>query len=219
MKNYIVIDLEMCHVTRAQRKNGYDYGTESIQLGAVKMNEDMEIVDEFTSFIAPEYGVLTEDISRLTRISKHDLKEAPDFQTVMMKFCSWLPDQPIFVTWSDTDQKQLLREYQEKNMQMPDILNSEWIDCQKMFDEKMENERCYGLENALNLSNIDYRDGLHNGLVDAYNTALLFAKLKRTPDYPLNNHLITAGSEQESDHLHVPLGNLLAGLELNSAAS
>ena len=42
----------------------------------------------------------------------------------------------------------------------------------------MNNPRRYNLEEALNLSDIDYDIHLHDGLIDASNTALLFKKIK-----------------------------------------
>lgn len=47
----------------------------------------------------------------------------------------------------------------------------------------MNNPRRYNLEEALNLSDIDYDIHLHDGLIDASNTALLFKKIKTEKGY------------------------------------
>ena len=40
-------------------------------------------------------------------------------------------------------------------------------------------------------------DGKHNGYVDAYNTALLFAKLQQIPDFVVNSFYSNLGIERE----------------------
>ena len=57
-------------------------------------------------------------------------------------------------------------------------------------------------------TDIDYMDGKHNGYVDAYNTALLFAKLQQTPDFVVNSFYSNLGIEREP--LCSTLGDLFA---------
>ena len=87
-------------------------------------------------------------------------------------------------------------------------LLSTWIDCQKTFDDIMYSSRNYGLVNALNVSSINYDEHAHDALVDAKNTALLFAKIERekNPGFKLNPH-VTIG---EGENLaHTPFAKLL----------
>ena len=55
---------------------------------------------------------------------------------------------------------------------------------------------------------------LYDGLSDAYNTALLFAKLEQDPNYELNEFYQTARNE-ETEHLSFCMGYLFAGIVLS----
>lgn len=94
-----------------------------------------------------------------------------------------------------------------------EIIFANWIDCQKTFGQKMDRKRSYGLEEALFISNIAPEGRAHNGLVDAANTATLFAKLETEPDYRLNEWYETARKE-DVDHLSFCMGDLFAGIVL-----
>lgn len=98
-----------------------------------------------------------------------------------------------------------------------DSLLENWIDCQKTFAEKMNNQRCYKLLEALVAADIIYEDGAHDGLVDAYNTALLFAKMEREPELVLNPYYKRAIASDDED-CGFSLGSLFAGIELSEFA-
>ncbi len=42
--NYLVIDLEMCKVPKHYRNKNYKYATEIIQVGAVLLDEEYEMI-------------------------------------------------------------------------------------------------------------------------------------------------------------------------------
>ena len=60
----------------------------------------------------------------------------------------------------------------------------------------MNNPRRYNLEEALNLSDIDYDIHLHDGLIDASNTALLFKKIKTEKSFKLNDYYLASNKSQ-----------------------
>ena len=67
-------------------------------------------------------------------------------------------------------------------------------------------------------ANIIYEDGAHDGLVDAYNTALLFAKMQTEPELKLNPYYQNAISGEESSS-GFTIENLFAGLDLKGLVS
>ena len=91
-----------------------------------------------------------------------------------------------------------------------------WIDCQELFDEKMNVSYQYSLEEALIASDVCTEGRAHDGLVDAYNTALLFAKLRQDPEFELNRIYSDARNEKV-EHLGVTLGDMFRGMQLQWA--
>ncbi len=213
---YAVLDLEMCMVPKEIRKYGYKYRQETIQIGAVLLDDNYEVIDEFNTYVKPEYGWIDDFIEKLTGISQHDVAEAPSFEEALEAFLDWLPaDDVRCVSWSDSDPKQIIHEAFAKGIEDDrlEIIFANWIDCQKTFGQKMDRKKSYSLEDALFISNIAPEGRAHNGLVDAANTATLFTKLETEPDYRLNEWYETARKE-DVDHLSFCIGDLFAGLVL-----
>ena len=77
----------------------------------------------------------------------------------------------------------------------------------------MQSEKCYKLSDALVATDICYSEREHDGLMDAWNTALLFAKMQKEQELQLNPYYRTAREEEE--HLKVGIGDLLAGVHLD----
>lgn len=81
----------------------------------------------------------------------------------------------------------------------------------------MKKQRCYKLSEALVAADIIYEDGAHDGLVDAYNTALLFAKMERETELVLNPYYKRAITSDEEE-CGFSLGSLFAGIDLSGFA-
>ena len=179
------------------------------------LNEALEIVNEFVTFVSPEYGFIDTYINKLTGISRNDVSTAPTMEAALKAFVNWMPNDTKVVSWSNNDELQIRHEVESKGIVIErlDEILATWIDCQKTFAEKMHNQRCYRLSEALVAADIDYEEGAHDGLVDAYNTALLFAKMEREEEFTLNKYYQRAVSEVTED-TGFTLGNLFAGLDL-----
>ncbi len=213
---YAVVDLEMCRVPKGYQKSGYKYRQETIQIGAVLLDEDYEVIDNFNMYVRPEFGCIDSFIENLTGISQKDVADAPCFEEALEAFLDWLPaDDVRCVSWSNSDPKQIIHETFEKGIadERLEIIFANWIDCQKTFGLKMDRKKAYSLEEALFISDIAPEGRAHDGLVDAANTAVLFTKLETDPDYRLNELYETARKE-EVDHLSFCMGDLFAGIVL-----
>lgn len=217
---YAVVDLEMCKVPKSLRTQDYKWSQETIQIGAVLLDEDFKIYKKFSTFVRPEYGRMDPFIERLTGITKENVYTAQTFENALECFVKWLKDYDVrCVSWSYADENQMRREVEAKgidNTRINDLLDS-WIDCQKIFDEKMDSVRQYSLEEALIASDIITEGRAHDGLVDAYNTALLFSKLMTNPEFELNE-IYSSAREPQVEHLGVNLGDIFGGLKLQLAA-
>lgn len=210
---YVVVDLEMCRVPKAQRKL-YRYKNEIIQIGAALMDSDLNVIDTFSEYVKPEYGFLDSFISKLTGITVKDLENARSLEEVLGSFMNWLPQDDVVVpiSWSNSDEMQFRHELGEKNILVDNRFNQmlfNWIDCQPQFSRKMKMKKQYSLEEALIATDICTDGRAHNGMVDAYNTALLYAKMQREDELVLNEYYRKAHSNEEPEHLSFGLGDLL----------
>ena len=214
MSKYAIVDLEMCNVPRAVRREEFHCSSEIIQIGAVLLDENYEICDRFMSFVSPQYGILDNFIHKLTGISKEDLATAPLLAEGLNAFIKWLPEDAVLVSWSENDEIQVRKEIDAKNLEIDGIDRylDDWIDCQQTFAHKMDTDRCYNLTEALGVAGIEYSDGAHDALVDAENTALLFAKMTLEPDFKLIKCIITP--EEMKNSSYKPFEALLKGLKL-----
>ncbi len=220
MSTYVVLDLEMCNVPRASQKQ-YGWKQEIIQIGAVLLDAELRVVSKFNSYVQPQYGILDSFIKGFTGISWKGLSNAPKLNDALAAFIHWLPDENVtIVTWSNSDKKQLLNEMRGKAITSPAIEEcfEEWLDCQPMFAEKMGNRRCYTLSEALVAADIATEGREHNGLSDAYNTALLFSKMMNNDEWKLNTYYQQARSTDEPQALCYSMSDLFAGIDLSGLA-
>ena len=183
---HLVLDLEMCRVSRKFRRKEYKYALEIIQLGAVLLYENYEQVDIFSSYVRPTYGYIDGFIKDLTNISYNDVKDAKDLEEVLIDFLCWIDDREYKIyAWSESDYIQLKHEIRCKNIEGDYIdyfMNSDrWIDYQKIFGDGYE--MAVSLENALILCDIDPEGRMHNCLDDALNTSKLIGVLESNPEY------------------------------------
>ena len=99
---YIVIDLEW---NGSYSKKAHGYFNEIIEVGAVKVNERMEIVDEFRAAIKPVVSKkLSSIVTDLTNITAEELEDGTTFAIMMRQLSRWMGSEPSTVlTWSTTD--------------------------------------------------------------------------------------------------------------------
>lgn len=216
---HVVVDFEMCKVTKLQKTREFSLGAEIIQIGAVLLDENNDEIDSFSTYVKPEYGRLDNFITKLTGITEYNLKDAPKFSDALSRFMSWVPEGTVAVSWSHTDDKQLKKEAEAKGIEMEGLykLLETWEDCQATFSDKMNTTKAYNLTEALNIADIYYEDGAHDGLVDARNTALLYAKMEREEVLTLNKYYVEATSEVEEEPIFSDWTRLLAGIVLPEA--
>ena len=217
--NYLVIDLEMCNVPRDYRSRSYKYANETIQIGAVLLDEEFKRIGTLSQYVHPEHGVIDPFIQNLTGIRNSQVKKAPRIEETLLHMIDWLGDREYKVyAWSGSDRAQLLHEIKAKKICDERILDfvceERWIDYQDVFVKRFGIERKIGLEEALGKAEIEPEGRLHDGLDDAVNTGYLIEKLAMNPEYKLVSYEM---QEKEGGHLSYTLGELFTGLELKLA--
>ena len=209
MSKYVIVDLEMCNVPLGFKREVFNWKNELIQIGAVLVDENLEIIEEFMTLVAPEFGTIDAFIEKLTGISRKDVQDAPRIKEALKLFIDWIPDDAVLVSWSENDEIQIRNEVEAKGICVEglDIYLDSWIDCQKTFGEKMSADKDYRLSEALIIADIDYDEGAHDALVDARNTARLFIKMEKEQVLELNPYHFGTIEETTNN----PFAMLLAG--------
>lgn len=214
--NYLVIDLEMCRVPWDFRNKNYKYADETIQIGAVLLDDEFKKIGTLSQYVCPEHGVIDSFIQNLTGISNKDVKKAPKLQEALIHLINWIGEREYKIyAWSSTDRNQILHEVKAKNIENAriDVFMEEnrWIDYQAVFSERYEFDRCLSLQEALIRADIEPEGRFHDGLDDAINTGYLIEKIEMNPDFKLVNYETPENDKEECSY---SLGELLAGLNL-----
>lgn len=214
---YLVIDLEMCNVPRNHREKTYKYAKETIQIGAVLLDEDFKRIGTLTQYVQPEFGVIDHFIERLTGIRNSQLKNAPKLQEALLHMLNWIGDCEYKIyAWSESDRNQILHEMKAKKIDDVRITSfvekEKWIDYQFVFMKRFDFNRPISLAEALERAEIEPEGKFHDGLDDAVNTGHLIKKLKLNPEYQLVQYEL---SGEESKSLSCTLGELFSGLDLH----
>ena len=105
--NYIVFDLEWNQSPIGQAGEHPRMPFEIIEIGAVKVNDKLEIVDEFRRLIRPKlYPTLHKYIRDILSYDEKELKKnGVSFKQACTEFLEWSgsPDSYIFCTWGPSD--------------------------------------------------------------------------------------------------------------------
>lgn len=179
---YIVLDLEF------NQSFPFTTGTvvplqpqcpfEIIQIGAVKLNENFEIIEEFNGYIKPKiYPRLHPYVEKITKIKASQLADQPSFQEVYADFVKFIGTKnAILCTWGGDDIKALFRNILYHKLD-PDQLTQQYLNVQSFASIHLNYEKgkVIGLKNATVELNIEADIPFHNALCDAIYTAKVFA--------------------------------------------
>ena len=216
---YLVIDLEMCKVPRDYRSKFYRYANETIQMGAVLLDDSFKRIGTLCQYVHPEHGVIDYFIENLTGIKNSQVKKAPKLDEALIHMIDWLGERDYKIyAWSESDRNQLLHEIKAKNMtdeRIHEFMKAEnWIDYQDVFTKRFDLSRQLSLEEALGRAEIEPEGRFHDGLDDAVNTAYLIEKLELNPEYQLVSYEMP---DKPSERLCSTLGELFVGLDIKWA--
>ena len=180
--NYIVLDMEWNQPwpgsPSARKVLPVQIRGEIIQIGAVRVSEDQQVMDEFQIMIKPKYyRHLNRRVSKLTGIKESRLKEeGVAFAYAMEQFRAWCGEDIVFLTWG-FDDIGILRE----NLQLhglPIDWTGRWYNAQMMFNAQTDGSSAQkALKTAMEIFGIEATRPAHDALGDAYHTALICAKL------------------------------------------
>jgi len=151
------------------------FQNEIIEIGAVKVNETLEIVDEFSEFIRPVINPELSDFCKeLTTISQADVNAADLFPKVLDRFTEWIDEDYVLCSWGKYDKSQFEKDCVRHKLDTAWLQNH--ISLKHQHGEKVGNGRYYGMKAALKNSGLVLQGTHHRGIDDARNIAQLFIK-------------------------------------------
>ena len=195
---YIVFDLEFNQgFDRKLNKTVSDEKCpfEIIQIGSVKLDSNLDIIDTFNTFVKPNiYKEIHPFIKKMTNISNEDVKNAPYFTEAFSLFKSFINEEKnILCVWGNGDLKELYRNIKYYNLSTQN-LSSTYINVQHHASVYFNNPtgKSIGLQNAITLLELNQDKSYHNALNDAYYTSLVFKRI-------FNNNIETKNYNFDTD--------------------
>ena len=181
--NYITLDLEwnqayMQQALAVQKRIGSHLHGEVIQIGAVKLNEAMEIIGSYSIIVKPKFFCrLHRHVRDLTGITQHMIDHGTPLPEAAESFRRFCGKDFVLLTWGPDDVP-MFRE----NLTAHKIA-SEWLDCdydlQRIYSRQREDgaEKQRSLEFAMEALGVEQTLPAHDALNDAYFTALVAMRL------------------------------------------
>jgi inhibitor of KinA sporulation pathway (predicted exonuclease) len=168
---YIVLDVEF-----NGRKFASELPQEIIEIGAVKVDAALQIVDQFHSVVKPIYfSKLNRFVKEKTGIAQEEIDSAEGFKPVYDKFHSWVQsDSMMFVTWGGEDIKVMIQDLKLHHIETEWAKTPMYIDLLKDFKVLYELKNDMNLKDAVELSGLEWEGDEHRALSDAINTANIF---------------------------------------------
>jgi len=179
--NKIFVDLEMNPIDKEYKKSEIKYYQETIEIGAVMLDEGNRVIKTFQSYIKPSFGSkIREKIVNLTGITDEKVAEAEGFEKVFSDFVEWCETDYIIYSWSESDISQLKKEHAYRGWEIKEEVRymfAHWHDVQKDFGDIFQYSRSFSLESAVSISGFDFEGAAHDALYDAMNTAELYRQM------------------------------------------
>lgn len=178
--NYIVMDLEWNQSTNDEKANK-DIPFEIIEIGAVKLNEQMQLTGEFKRLIRPQiYTEIHYITENLIRLSKDELVRGDTFVKAATDFLKWCGEEPVFCTWGPLDLVELQRNMKYYHMKPIDEKPAVFYDVQKLFSIAYEDKKLRRtLEFAVDYLEIEKDIPFHRAYSDAYYTARVLQRINK----------------------------------------
>ncbi len=177
--NYITLDLEwnqayMQQALAVQKRIGAHLHGEVIQIGAVKLNEEMQIVGSYSIIVKPRFFCkLHRHVRDLTGITQNMIDSGTPLPEAAESFRRFCGEDFVLLTWGPDDVP-MFRE----NLTAHKI-SSEWLDCdydlQRIYSRQKENgaDKQRSLEFAMEALGVEQTLPAHDALNDAYFTAMV----------------------------------------------
>ena len=192
---YVILDLEW---NGSYSKRDKKYYNEIIEFGAVKVDEELNIISTFSMLITPHIGKkLNNRISRLTHITDEELENADNsFIQVNSAFRQFLGDS-VLLTWGISDIHTLMENYSYYFKTNRPAYLKKYCNLQAYCEYALniyDKSKQVGLSACAEKLGINSDElTLHRALTDAELSLLCFRKLQHRED--VNKYIETCDDE------------------------
>ena len=171
--NYIVFDLEWNQACDLKTKLESSLTFEIIEIGAVKLNEEKEKIDDFHELIKPQvFQKMNQVTGELIHLSMEQLRNCRTFPEVADDFVKWCGSDYVFCTWGNLDLLELQRNMDYYNMTPVSEKTIRYYDVQKLFSIAFEDRKSRRtLQYAVDFLDIEKDVAFHRAYTDAHYTA------------------------------------------------
>lgn len=176
---YVVLDLEW---NGSYIKSQNKYFNEIIDIGAVKLDSELNVVDKYSMMIAPKIGKkLNKYVKELTRISIDELELSNNTFTYALSKLNEFTKDSIILTWGMTDILTMMDNCKHFfNNEKPEFLKY-YVDLQAYCQSELvisNSGNQVGLSSIAGLLNIKYNaEDMHRALADSELAARCFIRL------------------------------------------
>ena len=181
--HYIVFDLEFNQDIPSLKNNSINKGKypfEIIQIGAIKLDSNLNTRGTFNSYVKPKiYSQVNPFITELTKITTEQLEEEKFFPDVYKAFMKFIDDEEcIFCIWGMSDIKELFKNIHYHKLDNKRLSRS-YINIQPNVSKYLglSSKKLLRLQSAVESLGISKPYEFHNALYDAYYTAEIFKKI------------------------------------------
>lgn len=179
--NYIVLDLEWNQSNTGEEPEVKEMPFEIIDIGAIKLNEERIMIDEFNQLVKPSvYPHMHKITSKIIHLHMKDLQKGRPFPKVADDFLHWCGKNYIFCTWGPLDLYEFQRNLRFYGMEPLSDVPIRFLDIQKLFSIAYEDKKTRrSLEYAIDFLHIEKDIPFHRAFSDAYYTAKILEKIKK----------------------------------------
>ena len=199
--NYIVIDLEWNQSNTGEEPEVKEIPFEIIDIGAIKLNSEKMMIDEFNQLVKPAvYQHMHKITSNLIHLHMKDLQKGRPFVEVMGDFLSWCGEDYIFCTWGPLDLYELQRNMRYYHMEPLAGKPICFLDVQKLFSIAFEDKKQRrSLEYAIDYLKIEKDIPFHRAFSDAYYTARILSCLEEEilENYSIDTYILPKNRQEE----------------------
>ena len=199
--NYIVLDLEWNQSNTGEEPEVKEIPFEIIDIGAIKLNSDREMIDEFNQLVKPTvYQHMHKITSNLIHLHMKDLQKGRPFVEVISEFFSWVGQDSIYCTWGPLDLYELQRNMRYYHLGPLNDIPVRFLDVQKLFSIAYEDSKSRrSLEYAIDYLKIEKDIPFHRAFSDAYYTARILTRLDETvlENYSIDTFVLPKTRQEE----------------------